>query len=234
MRTDFHRQLGLLNADLAAMCDLAATAIRRATDALLHTDLGAAEHALAGIEQLRRLNLNVDRRTLSLLARQAPVAGDLRAVVSAVQIGADADRMGGLAAHVAAAVRRRHPAPVLPTQIAPRFAEMGRIAASLADAAREVVLDGDPVAAARIRSDDADMDAQHRLLLAALTPRRGATEPRPQSTSSCSHGSTSGSPTTPPRSVAASSSAPPEPTPPTPRPRRPTPSREHLSQLMRS
>jgi phosphate transport system protein len=169
MRTDFHRQLDLLNADLTAMCDLAATAIRRATDALLHTDLGAAEHALAGIEQLRRLNLNVDRRALSLLARQAPVAGDLRAVVSAVQIGADADRMGGLAAHVAAAVRRRHPAPVLPTQIAPRFAEMGRIAASLADAAREVVLDGDPVAAARIRADDADMDAQHRLLLAALS-----------------------------------------------------------------
>lgn len=52
MRTDFHRQLDLLNADLAAMCELAATAIRRATDALLHTDLGAAEHALGGHCQL--------------------------------------------------------------------------------------------------------------------------------------------------------------------------------------
>ncbi|MDT5217214.1 MAG: phosphate transport system protein, partial [Mycobacterium sp.] len=101
MRREFHRQLAVLRADLGDMCELSGVAARRATTALLEVDAESAEQVLTDVERLRRLNNAVERRAVSILARQAPVAGDLRATVTAIQIAADADRMGGLAAHTA-------------------------------------------------------------------------------------------------------------------------------------
>ena len=71
-----------------------------------------------------------------LLALQAPVAGDLRAIVSSIQIVADVDRMGALALHVAKIARRRHPQHALPEEVNGYFAEMGRVAVELGKARR--------------------------------------------------------------------------------------------------
>lgn len=168
MRTEFHNQLEQLTGDLGQMCQLAGEAMRGATQALLDVDLDAAEDVISGLDRIRALNNQVEQRTFALLALQAPVAGDLRAVVSSLQVAADADRMGGLAAHVARIARRRHPAPVLPDEVHAHFAHMGRVAAALSDAAREVLIAGDPVQAKRIRDDDAAMDELHRGLFALV------------------------------------------------------------------
>ena len=117
MRTEFHRQLHALNADLARMCESAGDAIRCATLALLTVDLDAAKGVLTELEILARLRLEVDRTALAVLARHAPVASYLRAVVGADHISSDADRRGGLAAHGARIVRRRYPAAVLPHEV---------------------------------------------------------------------------------------------------------------------
>ncbi len=101
MRKDFHHQLEVLRADLATMCGLAGVVARRATVALLDVDADAAGQALDGAEQLNVMRADVERRAVSILALEAPVAGDLRATVTAIQIASAADRMGGLAAHVA-------------------------------------------------------------------------------------------------------------------------------------
>ncbi|MDT5170976.1 MAG: phosphate transport system protein [Mycobacterium sp.] len=89
-----------------------------------------------------------------LLALQAPVASDLRAVVSAMQNVADVERMGALAMHVAKIARRRHPAHALPEEVIGYFAEMGPIAVELGDSARDAVLTRDPYQAAQIRHED--------------------------------------------------------------------------------
>lgn len=78
MRTEFHRQLHALNADLARMCESAGDAIRCATLALLTVDLDAAKGMLIELEILARLRLEVDRTALAVLARHAPVASYLR------------------------------------------------------------------------------------------------------------------------------------------------------------
>ncbi len=167
-RTEFHQQLNALNADLVRMCELAGEAIQRATSGLLSVDLDAAERVLTDLEGLSRLRRDVDRAALGMLARQAPVASDLRAVVAAVHIASDADRMGGLAAHVARIVRRRHPSPVLPDEVVGQFSEMGGLAVDLAEDAASVILDGDPVRASRIRDDDEAMNDMHRRLFTTV------------------------------------------------------------------
>jgi phosphate transport system protein len=168
VRTEFHLQLDALNADLARMCEMAGEAIQRATLGLLNVDLDAAEQMLTELEGLARLRRAVDNSALSVLARQAPVASDLRAVVAAVHISSDAERMGGLAGHVARIVRRRHPQSAIPEDVVGQFSEMGRLAADLADDAASVIVDGDPVRASRIHDDDEAMNDMHRRLFSTV------------------------------------------------------------------
>ncbi|MCH9640933.1 MAG: phosphate signaling complex protein PhoU [Actinomycetia bacterium] len=168
MRTEFHHQLDALNTDLAHMCELAGEAMQRATLSLLTVDLDAAEQTITELETLARLRNDVDHAALTLLARQAPVASDLRAVVAAVHIASDADRMGGLAGHVARIVRRRHPESALPSEVVGQFSEIGSLAVDLADDAASVIVDGDPVRASRIRDDDAAMNDMHRRLFSTV------------------------------------------------------------------
>ncbi len=168
MRTEFHHQLDALNTDLAHMCEMAGEAMQRATLSLLTVDLDAAEQTITELETLARLRNDVDHAALTLLARQAPVASDLRAVVAAVHIASDADRMGGLAGHVARIVRRRHPESALPSEVVGQFSEIGSLAVDLADDAASVIVDGDPVRASRIRDDDAAMNDMHRRLFSTV------------------------------------------------------------------
>ena len=81
---------------------------------------------------------------------------------------ADAERMGGLALHVAKIARRRHPATTLPEEVNGYFAEMGRVAVDLGNSARDVVLSRDPVRAAQISRDDIEMDQLHQQLFTLL------------------------------------------------------------------
>ena len=103
-----------------------------------------------------------------LLAPQAPVAGDFRGIVAALRVAVDAERMGALALHVAKIVRRRHPDHVLPEQVTSYFAEMGRAAIELGNAAQDVLLTGDPDKAARIDDEDDAMDDLHRHLFTVI------------------------------------------------------------------
>jgi len=104
----------------------------------------------------------------TLLALQAPVAADLRAVFSSLQNVADVDRMGALALHVAKTARRRHPARAIPDDVTDYFAEMGRIAVNIGYDAKDVVLLGDPDKAAKLADDDDAMDELHRHLFTVL------------------------------------------------------------------
>ena len=196
MRTEFHQQLGSLNTDLARMCELAGNAMQRATLGLLTVDLDAAEQVLTELQTLARLRRDVDHAALSVLARQAPVASDLRAVVAAVHISSDADRMGGLAGHVARIVRRRHPESVLPNDVIGQFSEMGSLAVDLAEDAASVIVDGDPVRASRIRDDDEAMNDMHRRLFNTVMSPEWSYGVPPPSTWFCWAGSTRDSPTT--------------------------------------
>jgi phosphate transport system protein len=171
MRTAYHEQLDSLTSQLGEMCGLAGTAMERATQSLLQADLVLAEQVISDHEQIAALSVRAEEAAFVLLALQAPVAGDLRSVVGSIQIVADVDRMGALALHVAKIARRRHPQHVLPEEVNGYFAEMGRVAVELGNAAQEVLITRDPEKAARIQEEDDAMDDLHRHLFTVLMDR---------------------------------------------------------------
>lgn len=171
MRVAYTEQMSELASVLGEMAGLAGSAMERATQSLLQADLAMAEHVITEYDRISELSHIAEERAFALLALQAPVAGDLRSVVSGIQMTADIDRMGALALHVAKIARRRHPNHVLPEEVNGYFAEMGRIAVALGAAAQEVLQTRDPERAARLRDEDEAMDDLHRHLFSVLMDR---------------------------------------------------------------
>jgi phosphate transport system protein len=168
MRTAFHQQLDALASDIADICGLAGVAMERATQALLQADLVVAEGVITEHDALVLRIAKAEEAAITLLALQAPVAGDLRVVVSSLRNLADVDRMGALALHVAKLARRRHPSKALPEEVNGYFTEMGRIAVDIGNSVKDVVQSGDPDRAALLDDDDDDMDNLHRHLFSVL------------------------------------------------------------------
>jgi phosphate transport system protein len=171
MRAAYHEKLSGLNDELAQMSQLAGEAMKKATTALLEGDLDAAEEVISGDSEIDAIRTSAEEQAFGLLALQAPVAGDLRSVIAAIHSAGDLERMGDLALHVAKAARRRHPDLVLPQEVAPYFAEMGRVALDLAQDARRVLLERDVELAFTMESDDDAMDDLHRHLFTVMMNR---------------------------------------------------------------
>lgn len=171
MRVAYNDKMTELADILGEMAGLAGAAMERATQSLLQADLALAEQVIGEHDKITELSAVCEEKAFALLALQAPVAGDLRSVVSGIQMVADIDRMGALALHVAKIARRRHPNHVLPEEVNGYFAEMGRIAVSIGGAAKEVLETRDPERAARLREEDEAMDDLHRHLFSVLMDR---------------------------------------------------------------
>jgi phosphate transport system protein len=171
MRDAYQEQLDGLADGLAGMCTDVAVAMEKATRALLETDLQLAEQVITEDLHIDSIRDIAEERAFALLALQAPVATDLRIVVAAIHGAGDIERMGDLALHVAQAARRRHPQPVLPAEIAPYFAEMGRVGVALATKAGEVIRSRDIEAAAALEADDDAMDDLHKHMFNVLMDR---------------------------------------------------------------
>jgi phosphate transport system protein len=167
-RLEFAADLRMVRDSLATMTGTAAQAIRAATIALLDQDLEAARMT-GGLEQDLEANLAaIERRTFELIARQQPVAGDLRLLVSAIRIGAECRRMGALAHHIGTAAIRSYPEPAIPDELSGIFRRMGHVANRIADGARVTLLTSDAEDAARLEVDDDAMDGLRRALFRAL------------------------------------------------------------------
>jgi phosphate transport system protein len=171
MRDVYQEQLDQLGEVLAGMCEQVAEAMAKATRSLLEADLQLAEQVISEDVHVDEVRAVAEERAFALLALQAPVATDLRIVVSAIHGAGDVERMGDLALHVAQAARRRHPQPVLPDEVVPYFAEMGRVGVALATKAAQVIRTRDVAAAAQLEEDDDAMDDLHRHMFTVLMDR---------------------------------------------------------------
>ena len=172
MRTAYHAEIARLTEHLGEMCGLAGVAMEHATEALLQADLVLAEQVLSHHDKIAAMSAAAEKNAFVLLAPlHAPVANDLREIVSALQMIVDIDRMAALALHVAEITRWRHPQHALPEEVKGYFAEMGRIAVKLGNGSQEVLLTRDPRKAARIRREDDAMDDLHRHLFTVMMDR---------------------------------------------------------------
>lgn len=158
MRTTYHDELDAVLGRLVEMADLVGVAVKDASTALLDADLSAAEAVITDDSQLDEMHEELEYKCLSLLALQAPVAGELRTIVSAIRVVFELARMGDLAAHVAKIARLRYPGKALPDEYVASFTEMADISARMIDVARSSLADRDAKRAETLATIDARMD----------------------------------------------------------------------------
>jgi phosphate transport system protein len=168
MRDAFHSELARSREQLVEMTRLAGSAMARATTALLDADLELAESVIASDEAIDRMQRELDDTALDLLARQQPVATDLRALVTGLRMSADLERMGDLARHVAKVARRRAPESAVPPELRATVLQMGQVAERIVAKAGSVIASQDVAAAVQLEQDDDEMDRLHREVFAAL------------------------------------------------------------------
>ncbi len=158
MRKLFHERLDQLAAGLDDMVALVEKAMRNATTALFSADRTLAESVLQGHEDLKARQAAVDELALDLLARQQPVAGDLRAIVACLRMSVDLRRMGKLAAHIAEIARDRDPESPVPAALSDAVHAMGERALALVAEAAHAVSTRDAGAATRLDHEDDQVD----------------------------------------------------------------------------
>ncbi len=168
MREDYQLQIESINADLVSMTGLVGKAISKATDSLLNDDLQLAEQVISGDEIINSINSSLEERSLQIVALQAPVARDLRILMSAIRMGSSLERMGDLASHIAKQVRLRYPNPSIPAELRETFAQMGNAATKIVDETGLVIKSRDASLADKIAIYDDELDRLHRELFSVV------------------------------------------------------------------
>ncbi len=168
MRDIYHDDLRAIGTSLVTMTAMTGTAIERATNALLDGDLAGAERVMSADVEIDALGKDLEERTFQLMARQQPVASDLRVLITTLHLVADLERMGDLALHVAKVARMRYPEIAVPVDIRDVIAQMGAVALSLVSKVGQVIEGRDIALAQAIEAEDDSMDALHRKLFTLL------------------------------------------------------------------
>jgi phosphate transport system protein len=162
MRELFHDQLESIFDDLAAICSQVEESVSRATEALLSGNAEIAEQVISADAAIDTARERVEDTAFSLLSLQAPVAGDLRVVVSALRMVTELERMGDLSVHVAKIARLRVPNIAVPEEIRPTISRMAEVAEDMVKRVHDVITSRDVAAAAEVRQDDEEMDQLRR------------------------------------------------------------------------
>jgi phosphate transport system protein len=154
MREQFQEELDGVGATLVEMAGLVKIAMENATTALLTADLSLAEKVIADDLIIDEMQHELDARTINLIARQSPVATDLRTLVTSLRMSADLERMGDLAHHIAKSARMRYPATAVPPELSLTIEEMGRVCAKIIEKVALVVKNRDTERALEVERDD--------------------------------------------------------------------------------
>ncbi|HHX83756.1 MAG TPA: phosphate uptake regulator PhoU [Actinomycetales bacterium] len=169
MRTVFRSKLDEFARDLSRFCELDRRIFDAATTALLGADEVAANEAIDALTEVEELRASCEAVAFEMLLLEAPVAGDLRQVVSGIYIVEHFTRMATLAGHIARRARLRHPDPVVPEALVPTVREMAERGADLAAKLQQVLAEEDVDLALSLHHDDDAVDDLHASLMRQLS-----------------------------------------------------------------
>jgi phosphate transport system protein len=156
-RRAFHEELDEIARDVVHLGALASEAIQGGTDAFLDGDLAAAERIVTDDVVLDDLMHSIESRTYLLLARQQPMAVDLRMLVTVLRVIHELERTGDLMVNVAKAARRLYPYQLEP-QVRGLLHRMREQAIAQLTVAVEAFAERDPARAAALSDMDDAMD----------------------------------------------------------------------------
>jgi phosphate transport system protein len=168
MRDVYHDELDAVVNSLVELTNTVSNAMGRATTALLDADLKLSEQVIAGDPDIDAVYHDIEERSLLLLARQQPVASDLRLIVTSLRMVADVERAGDLALHVAKVARRRYPLSAVPKELRSTILEMGQVAQRLMSKCGDVINLRSAELASELERDDDALDELHKRLFGLI------------------------------------------------------------------
>jgi phosphate transport system protein len=169
IRSVFQEELDGVSESLVDLTKMVADSMHKATEALINANLALAEEVISSDEKVDNYQHDLDSRIIDIIARQQPVASDLRALVTALRMSADLERMGDLAHHVAKVARLRHPNSAVPNELKSVISQMGVVAEAIARKVGTVIETRNTALALEVEKDDDEMDKLHRDCISALT-----------------------------------------------------------------
>ena len=159
-RTTFHHQLDEVQRDLIRVAARVTEAIMRGTEALLALDLAEAQALIDRDDEIDVLTLDIEERCFTILARQQPMASDMRALVTAIRLTSEIERSGDLMVNVAKATRRLYGSEV-PVPLRSLLQAMAEEAVRLYGLAMDAYAEGDANLAAALDDMDNRLDQLH-------------------------------------------------------------------------
>jgi phosphate transport system protein len=166
-RVDFYERLAELEQQLISVASEPARAIREVTEAFLVGDREVATAWVARNVELASVCRHLEEDCYVFLARQGPVAGDLRRVVTTLRAADDVRRTGSLLAHIATSLTWVDPQHLAPA-IRDLVRDLGLVVGSIFAAGVQAWRDADGLAAVDLQQADDRADALQKQLLAEL------------------------------------------------------------------
>lgn len=161
MREVFHQSLEDVQGRLVEIAELVTVAIDKATRAFGTSDVSLAEEVIEADAVIDEKAVELDELAIEILARQQPVARDLRIVVSALRMSASLERMGDIAEHIAQLTRMRFPERAIPKGLKSTFLKMGELDVEAARQLTELLRTQDGDLIDEIRNADDKLDELH-------------------------------------------------------------------------
>jgi phosphate transport system protein len=161
IRTNFHNELEAIAADTVRLAAMVTERIPWGTDVLLTGDLASAQSLIDADDDLDALAIEIEERCYQTLVLQAPMAGDLRKIVTALRLTSELERSGDLMVNVAKAMRRLYGVDIDP-RLRGLISRMGEEAQVLMRMAIDAYAEGDAAKAAAIDDMDDRLDEMHK------------------------------------------------------------------------
>ena len=168
IRSAYQDELDNVSQSLVDLTNMVTASMVKASKAIQSADLTLAEEVIASDIKIDDYQHELDARIIDIIARQQPVASDLRALVTAMRMSADLERMGDLAHHIAKVARLRHPELAIPESLILPFTEMGHVAEKLSIMVAAVITTRDTEMALQVEKDDDEMDDLHKKVIATI------------------------------------------------------------------
>jgi phosphate transport system protein len=153
LRKEFHQQLDDIRDQITLLAASVAETIPRATQVLLDGDLEGADYLINGDDEIDSKSSELEERCYDVLALQAPMAGDLRQIVTAVKMIGEIERSADLAVNICKASRRIYGIDLDP-KLRGMIAQMGEQAGLLFRLSIDAYKEGDVALASAL--DDID------------------------------------------------------------------------------
>ena len=162
MREVFQQELAEVQERLVEIAEAVQQAVTQAHQAFLDSEVTIAERVIEGDQEIDDKADSLDELAIDVIARQSPVARDLRILVSSLRVSASLERMGDLARHIATLARYRFPEAVVPDELVPTFTRMGQLDIEIAGLTVQLLRTEDLTFADRIDTLDEEVDALHQ------------------------------------------------------------------------